>query len=95
MEIDSASKDTAGPSRAGPSSAADDKSGAAIVAEKTTKAPYWAGADKSKQRFEIKKYNAVALWAWGTCERPHSKIYLCLFEHALTANCAADAMLRA
>lgn len=23
------------------------------------------GADKSKPRFEIKKYNAVALWAWG------------------------------
>ncbi len=22
--------------------------------------------DKSKPRFEIKKYNAVALWAWGT-----------------------------
>jgi hypothetical protein len=24
--------------------------------------------DKKKPRFEIKKYNAVALWAWGACD---------------------------
>lgn len=29
------------------------------------------GSAKPKPRFEIKKYNAVALWAWGTvCEPP-------------------------
>jgi hypothetical protein len=26
-----------------------------------------ADAEKKKPRFEIKKYNAVALWAWGGC----------------------------
>jgi hypothetical protein len=26
-----------------------------------------ADAEKKKPRFEIKKYNAVALWAWGRC----------------------------
>lgn len=31
--------------------------------------------NKAKPRFEIKKYNAVALWAWGTCFGSHSLLF--------------------
>jgi hypothetical protein len=36
-----------------------------------------ADVDKKKPRFEIKKYNAVALWAWGTCALAQSCLSFC------------------
>eukprot|EP00171_Calliarthron_tuberculosum_P017450 IDg17450t1 len=76
-----------GPSRAGPSSSADKSS--ASGADKT-KPPYWAGADKSKQRFEIKKYNAVALWAWGTYACAHCRLQISKPAAANQANMGGE-----
>jgi len=38
-----------------------------------------AAAGKKAKRFDIKKWNAVSLWAWGACASPHGSRPLCLF----------------
>jgi E3 ubiquitin-protein ligase RBX1 len=36
---------------------------------------------KLNKRFEIKKWNAVALWAWGTMRPPvDCRFFLCYYE---------------
>jgi hypothetical protein len=50
---------------------------APAVAGTGTSSAVPSAGDKKKPRFEIKKYNAVALWAWGMfvfrmrCHIPH------------------------
>ena len=42
------------------------KSNDASVSMKVAPPPECPPVDKHKKRFEIKKWNAVTLWAWGT-----------------------------
>ncbi|TPX54717.1 hypothetical protein CcCBS67573_g09545, partial [Chytriomyces confervae] len=57
----------------------------------TASAPAAKGKEKDlssgKKRFEVKKWNAVALWAWGQFQRsPHSNMNSALKFHAHTSD---------
>lgn len=41
------------------------ESSAVPMEDVTTRGAEASGSDKPRKRFEVKKWNAVALWAWG------------------------------
>ena len=45
-----------------------------IMASESKEAPASGAGTAPVKRFEVKKWNAVALWAWGRCTNPLTKL---------------------